>query len=183
MPDCTLPFVPYCVTVTCVTVGDKRKGAIRQTLSLRDRAAHGAADCGEATENDVVNLPENGPRQGVKTQETAAQVWAPTPTRFRCACATPGQTLKKVSRDRTPIPPPQHRHPTMAGRATCSTGHVGKEDHTFLYTPEFLSYFLGQSEYRSTPQGVFFRRGGSPPGVAGVCRIAPFLLSPTVMSQ
>ena len=78
-----------------------------------------------------------------KKPEKAADSWGPTQTRFSCPCATADQTLGIVSCGRTPTPPPQHRHPTVAGRATCSSGHVSKEDYTFDTPLNSYPTFLG----------------------------------------
>ena len=61
------------------------------------------------------------------------------PFRLRCARARPDDTWKKNPCARTPTQPLQHRHTTVAGRATCSTGRASKGDCT-LSKPRILLF-------------------------------------------
>ena len=108
------------------------------------------------------DLRQNWTTDSWKTTGTPADFGGLSPTRFSCACAEAGETLKKIPCGRAPTQPPHHRHPTMAGRAPCSAGHVSK-GHCTLSNNEFSVYFLYTNYSRSTPQG-FFLGGGAPPG-------------------
>ena len=67
--------------------------------------------------------------------------WALPPTRLRCACAAADEASGKKPCGRSPTQPLQHRHPNIAGRRACSTGHVSKGDCP-LFNKRILSYFL-----------------------------------------
>ena len=70
-------------------------------------------------------------RNNGKKPPKAAGFWRLAPTRFSRVCGKAGETLKKNPCGRTPTWPLQHRHPTVAARPSCSTGHVSKGTCTF----------------------------------------------------
>ena len=79
---------------------------------------------------------KNWTKSKEKRPKAAAPSGRPTPVRFCCAGAKPDDSWKTNPCGRGPTQPLQHRHPNIAGRATCSTGHARKGDRP-LYNPEF----------------------------------------------
>ena len=72
------------------------------------------------------------------------------PTRFRRTLAEADVTWETQPCARTPTQHLHHRHPTVARRPPCCTGHASKGDCT-LYPNEFPVYFLCAFISRSRP--------------------------------
>ena len=76
-----------------------------------------------------------------KKHEIGASFQGRKPTRFRRTLAEADVTWKTQPYARTPTQHLHHRHPTVARRPPCFTGHASK-GYCTLYPNEFPVYFL-----------------------------------------